>query len=50
MCDCLRVARKSSKTGLWKDEVIYTAEKKNTAWKDVLGENNEIMKGRCMKI
>ena len=34
----------------WNDVVKATVQSKETAWKKVLGANNEVVKDRCMEI
>ena len=40
----VRVGKKNLKSERWNEEVKASVERKESAWKDLLGINNEIMK------
>ena len=42
--------RKNQNSEWWNYEVKATVDRKESIWKDVLGESNGIVKERCMEI
>ena len=46
---CRSGGRKSQKCVWWNDEVKAQVERKEVAWKEVLGARNETAKERCME-
>ena len=49
-CAAIRAGTKNQKNEKWNDEVSPRAERKETAWEDALGTEDDIVKERCMGV
>ena len=50
MCDSVRVGENNPKNLLWNDVVNDAVERKEAAWREVLGASDDVAKDRCMEV